>query len=229
MEFARENADAQAANEAFRKALMKEHRHAAELRTIGQAWQRENPGQQVMQFGGPETQRLYDQFVAPPPQRADDNKPRADKYTCAFCGKASDKKMACCSICKLTSYCSRNCQKTAWKAHKLVCKPTDKEPKGMKTLTWAQVEAHQGRPVDGKTLEVRVMQDESMMRQVFQCKDRTGQIERVTAYTNSRRIPGMKPGVILRWKNPRFHCFMDGSRGARIEEEDLANVTVVTE
>ena len=37
---------------------------------------------------------------------------------------------------------------------------------------------------------------------------------------------GLAAGKVLRWKNPRFHMFMDGSTGARIEEEDLANVTV---
>ena len=40
---------------------------------------------------------------------------------------------------------------------------------------------------------------------------------------------GLAAGRVLRWKNPRFHMFMDGSTGARIEEdqeEDLANVTV---
>jgi len=101
-----------------------------------------------------------------------------------------------------------------------------REPKTL-DLTWEQVESYSGAPVQGRTLEVRAMLDESMMmRQVFQCKDRVGVIRRVAAYTNSRGIPGLKQGALLRWKNPRFHCFADGSSGARIEEEDLKDITI---
>ena len=115
----------------------------------------------------------------------------------------------------------------AWKAHKIECVKWEKarDPKTL-DLTWEQVEAHAGSPVLGRTLEVRAVLDESMMRQVFQCKDRVGAIRRVAAYTSSRRIPGLKQGSVLRWKNPRFHFFMDGSSGARIEEEDLQDITV---
>mmetsp|Transcript_21371 Transcript_21371/g.31679 ORF Transcript_21371/g.31679 Transcript_21371/m.31679 type:complete len:92 (-) Transcript_21371:99-374(-) len=85
-------------------------------------------------------------------------------------------------------------------------------------LTWDEVEAHRGVPVQGKALEVRAMLEQSLTRQVFVCKDRAGTVRKVAAYTNSRAIPGLKPGSILRWKNPRYHYFMDGSGGARIEE-----------
>lgn len=94
-------------------------------------------------------------------------------------------------------------------------------------LTWEQVEARQGGSVTGKTLEIRVILDESVTRQVVSCKDRLGVIRRVAAYTNSRRIQGLEVGSLLRWKNPRFHYFMDGSSGARIEEEDLNDIKVV--
>jgi hypothetical protein len=94
-------------------------------------------------------------------------------------------------------------------------------------LTWEQVEAHQGAPVTGKTLEVRVMLDESSpIRQVVSCKDRVGAVHRIAAYTDARFIPGLEIGSFLRWKNPRYHSFMDGSSGGRIEEEDLPNITV---
>ena len=72
------------------------------------------------------------------------------------------------------------------------------------------------------------MLDESVMRQVFQCKDRDGISKRVAAYTNSGGISGMAPGKMLKWKNPRFHWFVDGSSGARVEEEDLGNVTIAS-
>ena len=100
------------------------------------------------------------------------------------------------------------------------------EPKSL-PLTWAQVEAHEGAPVTGMKLEVRVMLDESMMRQVVSCKDRVGAVRRIAAYTNSSSIPGLKVDSIIRWKNPRFHYFMDGSSGGRIEEEDLPNITKI--
>ncbi len=32
---------------------------------------------------------------------------------------------------------------------------------------------------------------------------------------------GLALGCVLRWRNPRYHHFMDGSQGARIEDEDL--------
>ncbi|KAI0055380.1 hypothetical protein BV25DRAFT_1921856 [Artomyces pyxidatus] len=41
---------------------------------------------------------------------------------CAFCDKLGDQKMPMCSRCKLVRYCDAQCQKSAWKAHKPVCK-----------------------------------------------------------------------------------------------------------
>eukprot|EP00984_Skeletonema_dohrnii_P019928 scaffold9624_cov79-Skeletonema_dohrnii-CCMP3373.AAC.1 len=78
----------------------------------------------------------------------------------------------------------------AWKAHKTTCVPIDKEPKSL-PQTWAQVESHGGSRVEGKTLEVRAILDESMTRQIFQCKDRVGVVKRIAAYTSDRRIPGL--------------------------------------
>jgi uncharacterized protein YnzC (UPF0291/DUF896 family) len=94
------------------------------------------------------------------------------------------------------------------------------------SLTWAQVEAAQGSPVDG-FLELEVVKDESsMMRQVFQCRDCDGVTHRIAAYNNSRKIPGITLGKRFSWGLPRFHYFMDGSSGGRIEEEDLAHIIV---
>jgi len=42
-------------------------------------------------------------------------------YCAADCGKASLRK---CSSCKLSRYCSRECQKKAWKTHKASCNTT---------------------------------------------------------------------------------------------------------
>ena len=30
----------------------------------------------------------------------------------------------------------------------------------------------------------------------------------------------------MRWQNPRFRCFEDGSSGVRIEEDDLQNILI---
>merc|ERR1712216_134894 len=137
--------------------------------------------------------------------------------------------------CKKANYCGKECQKAAWKGHKAICKQNRKasgdaqEPKKSKPklpLTWAQLEQYGPSVATGKTLEVRVMEDRSMGRQCFGCKDRLGGVATIAAYTDSRRIPCLAAGKVLRWKNPRFHVFMNGSTGARIEEEDLANVTV---
>jgi len=63
-------------------------------------------------------------------------------------------------------------------------------------------------------------------RQVLDCKDRVGAVRRIAAYTDSRSLPGAASGKVLRWKNPRFHYFMDGSSGGRIEDSDMCNVTI---
>eukprot|EP00977_Amphora_coffeiformis_P022399 scaffold10860_cov182-Amphora_coffeaeformis.AAC.16 len=208
---------------AMKKAIDEQARSEIDRNALFQAWAAEHPGETHFEMGGRQTQDLYDKVVAKP--TAKDT--RAENFTCAYCHKTSTKKLLCCARCKTVSYCGKDCQKAAWKAHKTQCVKWDKEkePKTL-CLTWDQVEAHDGAPVLRRTLEVRAMLDESVTRQVFQCKDRVGTIRRVAAYTNSRKIPGLKPGALLQWKNPRFHYFMDGSSGARIEEDDLENITI---
>ena len=66
----------------------------------------------------------------------------------------------------------------------------------------------------------------SITRQVYECKDRVGAVRTIAAYTDSRSLPGATAGKILRWKGPRYHWFVDGSSGARVEQEDLGNVTI---
>ena len=91
-------------------------------------------------------------------------------------------------------------------------------PRWNRAFAWEQSalwELWRRKPDFGRRL--RVMHDESVMRPVFGCKDRTGVVRRLAVYTSSRSLPGLSTGAVLRWKNPRFHYFMDGSSGARIQ------------
>eukprot|EP00980_Cylindrotheca_fusiformis_P015541 scaffold4424_cov102-Cylindrotheca_fusiformis.AAC.1 len=209
---------------ALQEAMDAERAKKMENQALAQAWSNQNPGKTTFELGGPEHQKLYDQVIATPTS----SKNKSELYTCDYCKKSSAEKLALCARCKMISYCSKECQVAAWKAHKKVCVPWTgtKEPKVL-YLTWDEVEAHGGAPVTGKVLEVRAILDESMMRQVFSCKDRAGKVRRIAAYTNSRGIPSLKQGSIIRWKNPRFYHFMDGSSGGRIEEEDLEDITII--
>jgi len=206
---------------AKKRAMERQMASEVEQSAILQEMVRQNPGQRHFQMGGPASQKIYEQVAQAPKGK----KGRADMFTCAFCGKTASEKLKMCSRCKMVSYCSRECQVEHWKVHKKECIESSKNPKSL-PLTWEQVEAHRGAPVADGTLELKVMLDESMLRQVFSCKDRVGAVRRIAAYTDSRRIPGLKVGSTLRWKNPRFHYFADGSSGARIEEEDLLNITI---
>jgi len=174
--FARQGHDVETA---FRKALETQQGSMLEMDALAQAWKKENPNSNHFEVGGPETQRLYEQFTAAP--KSSDR--RGAVYTCDHCKKSSTVKLLVCSRCKKVAYCSKECQKTAWKAHKKTCIPWTKEsePKNL-ALSWDELEAFGGRPAEGKILEVRAMLDESMSRQVFQCKDRVGKVRRIAAY-----------------------------------------------
>lgn len=202
----------------------------AELRAVYQKWREAHPNETTMSFGGAETQRIYDEVAAKPPSAAS---AKVDKRTCGWCGAASGDRLLVCAQCKDVAYCDRDCQKAAWPGHKIACKKATKAdattaPKGKLPLTWAQLEAiGHGVAATGKVLEVRAVEDQSVLRQVFACKDRAGDVRRIAAYTAAKRIPGLASGKVLRWKHPRFAYFMDGSNGARIEQEDLANIKVL--
>jgi hypothetical protein len=195
----------------------------ADLQSLSRAYAKKHPGATTFEVGGKETQELYDQFVAKPPSSKEDQ--ADDPYTCSYCRKNSTKELPSCARCKKQAYCSKACQKTHWKSHKKECQPVDTVPEGALPLTWAQLEEFQF--AEGKKLEVRHIQQEPGMRMIALCKDRVGVIKRVAAYTNTRDIPGFTPGKVMIWKNPRFHFFMDGSNGARIEDQDLANITIL--
>lgn len=257
---------------ALTAAFRKSGATQAELAAVTSAWSKQNPGKTSMEFGGPETQKLYEQVAALPPSASIS---RADKYTCDYCNKSSTEKLMICSRCRNVAYCNRDCQSAAWLGHKKVCKKVsaEGEEKVKLPLTWAQLEAFGGGvTAEGKvsvcivfcvrlwfvnlclnsntgvqwyntqliltilhtlfikntiqTLEVRIMNITTFGREVLDCKDRTGAVLRIAAYSDSHTLPGAASGRVLRWKNPRFRYFMDGSSGGRIEEADMCNVTI---
>jgi hypothetical protein len=206
----------------------------AERNAVMAQWSIENPGKTTMEWGGSDHQRLFEQFAANAPSTASVAAP--DVRTCDWCkAPAGATKLLRCSRCRKVAYCNAECQRQAWKGHKGACKKKHAataaavEKRKKLPMTWRQLEMHGvGVPATGQVLEVRVLTDESMMRQVFGCKDREGTVRRIAAYTDSRSIPGLGAGKVLRWKNPRFHMFMDGSAGARIEEGDLPHITILS-
>ena len=164
-----------------------------------------------------------------------------DKLTCSWCRTvARPEKLSKCGRCKKVSYCGKDCQAKAWKGHKKVCVSRSAQaqaqaqgdaPKRKKlSLTWEQLEAYgMGIPADGKFIELQVIVDETLcrgMRQVMGCRDRDGIIKRIACYNDAQSLPGFEIGKTFKWKNPRFHCFMDGSTGARVEEEDVPNISI---
>ena len=226
----------------LQKAKEKSNSDALEMEAMAQQLALIHKGQTEFELGGEECQVIHDKLqvgtTIPCGKRS--STIRADWYTCAYCGKTGKTKLLQCSRCKLVSYCGRDCQAAHWASHKkFECRKSKskKEPK-RKRLTWDQVEAHGGDPAPGK-LEVKAIKDEgpkgkrkdeissSALQHVFLCKDRVGTVRRVVAETDNRLIPSLSIGATITWKNPRFVHFRDGSSGARIQEEDLGNITVV--
>lgn len=202
-----------------------------ELQALLQEGHKDNPGEAVMPFGGAETQQYYDKGAAKPPAA---NKVLTDRRTCSHCLRGSACSLKSCGNCRCVYYCNKKCQAAAWPAHKLECATfaaegrRSKQKKGAQPLTWEQLQAFGCETAYGKVLEVRVVVDESLFRPVFGCKDRTGDMNTIAVYTHSAVLNGLETGKVLRWKNPRFHYFMDGRCGARIEDEDVPNVTIST-
>lgn len=209
----------------LRTEVEKARAYNADMAALSRGLSELNPGSQQIQMGGLQTQQVYERFVAPPPSAQRDQS--LDRYTCSYCRKTTTTAMSCCSRCKKQAYCSKECQRLQWNAHKKECVPVEKlskEDSKKLPLTWKQLEQFQ--IANGETFEVRFIEQEMGFRLIALCKDRIGVTKRVAAYTESRDIPGFKPGNVMVWKNPRFHYFMDGSSGARIEEDDLVNITI---
>lgn len=152
------------------------------------------------------------------------NKKRRGNKCCEHCGNTSRNLMQCAG-CQKVEYCSHICQKSDWKAHKMFCKARQRQREP--ALTWTQLESYGSLAAGGKYLEVKFVHPEAGLRLVAQCRDAVGDYRRVAAYTSSCNIPNFVPGKTLRWRNPRYHYFMDGTGGVRIEDEDLEDIQIM--
>ena len=151
------DADLEISN-AINAAVLKQQARDAEMVAVASAWAKQNPGKTSMEFGGIETQQLFDQFAAAPPSALNN---RADSLVCGYCGKSSAHKLKLCSRCKNVAYCGTECQTVSWKGHKKVCRPqtSEKSTTGNKTekktklpLTWEQLQAFGTLPAEGKVI-----------------------------------------------------------------------------
>jgi hypothetical protein len=96
-----------------------------------------------------------------------------------------------------------------------------------KVMSWKDLARLEGREAEGQVLEVRIMSQPlpPFMRSCVDAKDKRGDVCTIAFYTRSPPA-GLAQGKVLRWRNPRFHYFMSGQTGARIEDEDLPNITI---
>lgn len=145
--------------EALRTSQLKAQDKQSEVAAVASAWSKQNPGKTKMEYGGDETQRLFEQVAALPPSA---NSTHRDRLICDYCGKSHIEKLKLCSRCWSVAYCDKECQTVAWKGHKKVCIPKEpvvvdpmsgKKEKTKKVslpLTWEQLEAFQGATAEGK-------------------------------------------------------------------------------
>ena len=92
---------------AVQKAQEKAMQKDVEMQAIYAAWKKENPNKEVMEYGGEDFARLYEQVCAKPPSSAKD---MPDKRMCAWCDAASNVKLMACGACKRVYYCSKDCR-----------------------------------------------------------------------------------------------------------------------
>jgi hypothetical protein len=126
---------------AERQAAIRSRSRRAEKRAWMRVMLERYPGIQQLEWG--ETREIMDQYAAAPPSAAL-NDVLLDLHTCAYCDKVSKQAYSCCAQCRLKAYCSQECQKKHWKAHKRQCQPLDDSSTPEKRtlpLTRAQLEA----------------------------------------------------------------------------------------
>lgn len=203
--------------------------------------------------GDPEVyQRLQQihQGMAPPPPTG-----RTGKERCVGCGAGgASQKLKRCGGCTLRHavYCSSQCQRAHWPEHRAECKADNSNPTETdsgaggagggsssavstrtgpppKLVSWRELErlGGLGLEAEGQVLEVRIMSQPMphFMRSCVNAQDKRGDQHTIAFYTQSPPS-GLAQGRVLRWRNPRFHYFLSGQTGSRVEDEDLPNITI---
>ncbi|KAK9816678.1 hypothetical protein WJX72_003583 [[Myrmecia] bisecta] len=212
-------------------AILERHERIQEAEHCAMLMQRRSEGNSSgpLMLGSEEAQRLFAAAADRPPSGSE---------VCAHCKRGG--KLLRCSRCKSALYCNREHQVADFPRHKADCRriaaAAINTPTGARArseartpTTWAKLEALGGMPATGKTLELRIMSEPiPFLRYSFDGKDRKGDVRRVAFYLDNGTAPppALALGKVFRWRNPSFHQFMDGSTGARIEDEDLVNITV---
>jgi len=91
-------------------------------------------------------------------------------------------------------------------------------------IGWSELEALGGAHTPGRVLEVKIM-SQTLPFALFSFPGK-GEVWHCCVYADHPPT-GLTLGRILHWKNPHYHWFMDGSSGARIDDEDVGDVTTV--
>lgn len=111
-------------------------------------------GEGPVVLGGEHSQRLFNVAASSPGQRS-----------CANCGIRSDKLLKC-ARCKAAWYCSKDCQKAQYPAHKSICKATvagaatsssTATQGNEKLISWKQLRNLGGQAAEDRVLKVRIM------------------------------------------------------------------------
>lgn len=170
-------------------------------------------------LGGEESQRLFDAVASKP-----------GGHKCEHCGLQSDKLLLC-GRCNAVRYCSKECQVSHYPQHKTDCRNSvPNSVNSEKLVSWKQLEAKEVVP--GKTLKVRIVSRPiAVGRYAFYGKDHKGDVNLVAFYLDSEDdhksvLQSLVLGKVLNWTSPRFRYFLDGRKGARIEDDDMPNITI---
>ncbi|KAJ3058422.1 hypothetical protein HDU99_006809 [Rhizoclosmatium hyalinum] len=216
-ELTKAESDRKELEEATAKSRAKYASQDADTRAIAMAMAAKNPEKTSFELGGVETQELFEKVASVPLKKSE-----ADPNTCSYCQKPSIVSLKYCARCNAVRYCDANCQKLAWKGHKLECQPAEKKTKGKLPLSWAQLAEFKG-VAEGRELVVRVMlNDKFGPKTVLKCKDSQGIVKPIVLVENGG-LDRVVPGTVLRWKEPRFDTKTDG---ALLESSDLLNITL---
>ena len=211
-----------------------EHDAVMQLRTT-------RGGQGPLELDSEEHRALFDAVAAPPPSGS----AAGQQQRCLQCGATAAAAaggqpavtLKRCSGCTLghAKFCGVTCQKEGWATHRQECKANASVIKKaaaagsptVKIVTWEALEELEGQQATDSILEVRIMSVPMppFMRSTVEAKDRKGGVGTIAFYSTSPPA-GLAQGKVLRWRNPHFHYFMSGQTGARIEDEDIPNITI---